>query len=505
MSAYDSLLRRLLDIHRLNQAGAVLGWDQQCYMPAGGAGARAAQLATLSRMAHEMHVADETRRLIEAAEAEGAEEGSDKALCLRRVRRDFDQAVKLPVDLVEAMVRETSLAHEVWVEARANSDFAKFASVFERILDLLRRQADCLGWTATPYDALLDQYEPGMRTAEVRRVFEELKPGILPLLDIVRSAPAIDDSPLRRDFDEAGQIAFGEMVVRKLGFDFAHGRQDRAVHPFCTGLDRTDVRITTRVEKNWLPCALMGTIHEAGHGMYEQGFDPADDGTPLSGATSLGFHESQSRLWENTIGRSRFFWNHFYPGLQRQFPGVLDDVDVHAFYRAINKVEPSFIRVEADEVTYNLHVMLRFELEVELLEGKLAVADLPEAWNARFEQYLGLVPPDDAHGCLQDVHWSAGLFGYFPTYSLGTLLSAQLFDQARKDVPAIDDDLVKGEYGSLLTWLREKVHRPGRRYEPAELVERVCGGPLDSAPYVRYLHDKYRGIYLAERRDRTRP
>ncbi len=504
MSPYDSLLRRLLDIQRINQASAVLGWDQQCYMPAGGGAARAAQLATLGRISHEMFTADETRQLLDSAEKEGADPDSDQALCLRRVRRDFDQSSKLPAELVESLLRETSLAHEVWVEARAESNFDKFAPVFERILDLLRRQADCYGWSETPYDALLDQYEPGMRTAEVRRVFDELKPGILPILDIVRSAPAIDDSPLRRDFDEAGQIAFGEMVVRKLGFDFSHGRQDRAVHPFCTGLDRTDVRITTRVERNWLPCALMGTIHEAGHGMYEQGFHPDDDGTPLSGSASLGFHESQSRLWENIIGRSRFFWNHFYPGLQRQFPGVLEDVDVHAFHRAINKVEPSFIRVEADEVTYNLHVLLRFELEVELLEGKLAVADLPDAWNARFEKYLGLTPPDNARGCLQDVHWSAGLFGYFPTYSLGTLLSSQLFEQARTDVPAIDEDLMKGEYASLLAWLREKVHHPGRRYEPAELVERICGRPLDSTPFVSYLHEKYRGIYLAERRDRPR-
>ncbi|MFM7321249.1 MAG: carboxypeptidase M32, partial [Armatimonadota bacterium] len=441
-----------------------------------------------------------TRTALEGAEANGEDPASDRGLTLRRVRRDFDQAVKIPTDLVEAMLRETALAHDVWVEARAKSDYAAFAPTFSRILDLLRRQADCLGWKETPYDALLDQYEPGMRTAQVRAVFDDLKPGILGLLGVVRDSQPIDDSPLRRDFDESAQIAFGEMVVRKLGFDFEHGRQDRAVHPFCTGLDRSDVRITTRVERDWLPCALMGTIHEAGHGMYEQGFDPADDGTPLSGAISLGFHESQSRLWENIIGRSRFFWNHFFPGLQRQFPGVLDDTDVHRFYRAINKVEPSFIRVEADEVTYNLHVLLRFEIEVELLEGRLNVNDVPEAWNTRMREYLGIVPPDDARGCLQDVHWSAGLFGYFPTYSIGTILSAQLFEKAERDVPTLHEDLVRGEYASLLGWLRAKVHRPGRRYEPTELVERICGAPFTSKPYIRYLHDKYREIYLAERR-----
>lgn len=505
MSQYQDLLSRLAEIRRLQQASAVLGWDQQCYMPAGGAAARAGILGSLGKISHEMFVDDVTQRLLAGAEAEGYDPQSDEGLTLRQVRRNMDQSVKIPTDLVEALLKETTLAHEVWVKARAAKDYSAFAPTFERILELLRRQADCLGYAETPYDALLDLYEPGMRTAQVSAVFEELKPGLLPLIEIVRGVPPIDDSPLRRHFDEAGQIAFGEMVVRRLGFDFAHGRQDRAVHPFCTGLDRTDVRITTRVEANWLPSALMGTIHEAGHGMYEQGYDPKDDGTPLSGAASLGFHESQSRLWENMIGRSRFFWNHFYPGLQRQFPGVLDDVPLHAFYRAINKVEPSYIRVEADEVTYNLHILMRFELEVALLEGTLAVKDLPDAWAEKSRAYLGIVPENDAQGCLQDVHWSAGLFGYFPTYSIGTILSAQLFEKAQEDVPTLDDDLIRGEYGSLLGWLREKVHRPGRRYLPSELVERICGEPFQSKAYVRYLHGKYREIYLAERRDRRRP
>ncbi len=267
------------------------------------------------------------------------------------------------------------------------------------------------------------------------------------------------------------------------------------MHPFCTSFGRDDVRITTRFDRNWLPMALMGTIHETGHALYEQGFDPKDDNTPLADAASLGVHESQSRLWENIVGRSRAFWDVFFPELRQQFPEALADVDVETFYRAVNKVEPSLIRVEADEVTYNLHIMLRFEMELALLEGSLSVADAPEAWNAKMREYLGITPPNDAEGILQDVHWSGGSFGYFPTYSLGTLLSAQLYDKAVADVPSIPGDLARGEFGSLLAWLREHIHRPGRRYLPAELVERACGEPAQSRSYLNYLNTKFRALY----------
>ena len=497
LETYTQLLARLKEITHLARAGAVLGWDQQCYMPPGGAEERAEEFAVIGKFTHELFVSDETRKLLEGAEGEvaGAAADGDPALTLRMVRRDFDQAVKIPTELVSALAREEGLAHEVWVKARQDSDWKQFAPKLEKLLDLSRQKAQCLGYKDRIYDALLDQYEAGRTSAEVETVFDGVRPGLVQLVKDIAAAPPIDDSCLRRDFDEAAQKTFTEKVVARLGYDFTRGRQDKAVHPFCTSFSRNDVRITTRYEKNWLPSALMGSIHETGHALYEQGFDPKDDGTPLSDSASLGVHESQSRMWENIVGRSRAFWEVFYPNLQAQFPGVLDEVSLDSFYRAINKVEPSFIRVEADEVTYNLHIMLRFELEQAMLDGSLKVADVPEAWNEKMRSYLGIVPENDAMGCLQDVHWSAALFGYFPTYSLGTILSAQLYEKALKDNPAITADLEKGEFASLLEWLRQNVHRAGRRYLPAELVERACGEPAHSRSYLSYLNHKFRTVY----------
>jgi carboxypeptidase Taq len=497
MQNLDALKARLADIIHLRRAGAVLGWDQQCYMPHGGAPERAEEFAVLGKIAHELFVADETRRLLEGAEQEvgSLSPDSDEAAMVRVVRRDFVQSVKIPTALVAEMGKATALAHETWVKARQDSDWKQFSPTLDHLLDLSRQVATHLGYEDQMYDALLDQYEPGMKTREVERVFGELRPGLVDLVKTLKAAPQIDDSVLRRDYDEAGQLAFGEMVIKRLGFDFGRGRQDRAVHPFCTSFGRDDVRITTRFERDWLPSALMGTIHETGHALYEQGFDPKDDNTPLGDAASLGFHESQSRLWENIVGRSRPFWNIFYADLQKQFPGTLDDVDLDTFYRAINRVEPSFIRVEADEVTYNLHIMLRFEMEKAMLDGKIAVNDIPDAWNEKMRDYLGIVPSSDAEGALQDVHWSGASFGYFPTYALGTLLSAQLYDKALADTPSIASDLEKGEFGSLLAWLRENVHRPGRRHLPADLVQRICGEPAQSRSYLNYLNTKFRDVY----------
>jgi carboxypeptidase Taq len=497
MDNYQKLIARLAEIGHLNTALAVLGWDQQCYMPPGGANERSEQYGVLGRLAHEMYVAEETQKLLQAAETEflGAPEDSDEALTLRAVRRDFDKSVKIPGSLVAELGKATALAHEVWVRARAESNWKHFAPTVSHLLDLTRQVAEHLGYTDEIYDALLDQYEPGAKTAEVRRVFDEVRPHLVSLVQALADAPAIDDSCLRRDFAEKSQAAFSLKVIKRLGFDFDRGRLDQAVHPFCTSFTRNDVRITTRYDKNWLPGSLMGSIHETGHALYEQGFDPKDDGTPLSNATSLAFHESQSRLWENVVGRSRGFWEVFYPDLQSAFPGTLDDISLDAFYRAINKVEPSLIRVEADEVTYSLHIMLRFELEQEMVKGTLCVDDIPDAWNEKMRSYLGIVPSNDAVGCLQDVHWSGASFGYFPTYALGSILSAQLFETATTQEPEILVDLGKGEFHSLLFWLREKVHRPGRRYLPSELVQRVCGEPAQSRSYLRYLNRKFREVY----------
>lgn len=497
MENYEALMARLAELGHLGHAMGVLGWDQQCYMPEGGAAERAEEFGVLSKISHEMYVADETRRLLEGAEAEVAGLSSDsrQAMTLRVVRREFDKAVKLPTKLVAELSRATAMAHETWVEARKASDWSKFAPTLEHLIDLSRQVADAYGHDGNRYDALLDQYEPGMKTADVERVFGELRPGLVALVKDIAAATPVSDAVLRRDFDEDAQLKFGEKVIRQIGFDFSRGRQDRAVHPFCTSFGRNDVRITTRFERNWLPSALMGTIHETGHALYEQGYDPGDDNTPLTGAASLGFHESQSRLWENIVGRSRPFWGVFYGDLQAQFPGVLDDVNVDDFYRAINTVTPSLIRVEADEVTYCLHIMLRFEMEKAMISGELAVADVPAAWNEKMRDYLGITPPNDAEGCLQDVHWSGASFGYFPTYALGTMLSAQLYDKALADVPAIPAQLASGDFSGLLGWLRTNVHSVGQRYLPGELVERICGEPAQSHSYLKYLNDKFRDVY----------
>ncbi|MBC8140188.1 MAG: carboxypeptidase M32 [Armatimonadetes bacterium] len=497
MENYAKLLARMKEIGHLSSAAAVLGWDQQCYMPPGGAPERAEQLALLGTLAHEKFTDESTGALLAAAEAEVAllDDGSDEKLTLRVLRRDYDQAVKIPASLVAELAKAEALGHEVWVQAREKSDFAHFAPTLEKILELSRQKAQYLGYEDHPYNALLDRYEPGATVAQVDRVFAELRGGLVELVAYIKTRPQVSDKPLRRGFPEQGQRTFAEAVIAKMGFDFDRGRQDKAVHPFCTSFGKDDVRITTRYETDWLPAALMGTIHETGHALYEQGFQEKDTNTPLGGAVSLGIHESQSRLWENIVGRSRAFWDIHYGELQLTFPGALDDVSVNDFYRAINKVEPSFIRVEADEATYCLHVMLRYEIEKRMVAGELAVADVPGAWNALMEEYLGVTPDSDANGCLQDVHWSSGLFGYFPTYALGTMLASQLYDKATGDNPQIKTDLNKGEFASLLAWLRTNVHAPGRRYLPAELVERVCGEPAQSRSYLKYLNDKFRAIY----------
>jgi len=469
-------------------------------MPPGGASARAAQLTALVRVIHRKMTGDRAAHLLDAAERAGGgldADGDDAAL-LRAARRDFDQMTKVPESLAAELTRVTTLAHEEWAAARAASDWGGFAPWLEQILDLTRQQADHLGHGGERYDALLDQYEPGMTTAQVRAMFDALQPATVSLVRRIaeRGPQAIDDSVLHRDFDEEEQEAFGNGVVRALGFDWDRGRQDRAVHPFCTSFGSGDVRITTRFDRRFLPTALFGSIHETGHALYEQGFAARYAGGPLAEAASLGVHESQSRLWENLVGRSRPFWSHFFPSLQAAFPDALAGEDADSFYRAANKAEPSLIRVEADEVTYNLHILLRFEMEQALLSGALAVADAPAAWNARTKELFGLTPPDDAHGILQDVHWAGGMIGYFPTYTVGNLLSVQLYEKADADGGGqLATQIGAGEFGPLLGWLRENVHQWGRKYLPGDLIGRAVGGPLDPAPYLRYLETKFGALY----------
>jgi len=499
MSKLQELKTHLADVIHLQHAAGVLGWDQQTYMPPGGAEARAEQLATLSRLAHEMFVAETTGALLEqaAAEVDGAGYDSDEAALVRVVQHDYDLATRVPTKLVEEIARTTTLAHEVWAKARQENDFASFAPMLDKIYDLMRQQAVALGYEDRMYDALLDQYEPGMKTAQVEALFAELREELVPFVAaIFERLDAVDDTPVKLNYDVDKQAEFGLKVIEQLGYDMTRGRQDKAVHPFTTEFSINDVRITTRYQEDWMPAALFGSIHEAGHAMYEQGSDPRLEGTMLAGGTSLGVHESQSRMWENLVGRSRGFWQYFYPDLQKLFPEQLGAVNLDAFYKAINAVSRSLIRVEADEVTYNLHIMLRFEMENDLLEGKLAVKDAPDYWNAKMESYLGITPPDNGkHGVLQDVHWSSGLVGYFPTYSLGNFLSVQYWDKALADVPSIPDDIASGNFATLLDWLRANIHVHGRKYWPTELTERVTGEPIQVRSFMRYLKDKYTPIY----------
>src|SRR5215210_1191752 len=495
-TAFEQLKERLATISDLGSVRSLLFWDQQTYMPGGGVVGRAEQMATLSWLSHEMLVDDETERLLDASGE--PDPASEEGALVRRARRDYERATKLPAKLVAQISRVTAVAEPAWVRAREESHWSLFAPHLEEILSLKREAAEHLGYEDHPYDALLDAYEPGAKKERLEVMFEELKVGIVPLIRAVaeRSQDGEDRAaPLRGAFDEAKQEKFGRAVISTFGYDWERGRQDRSVHPFCVSPGQDDVRITTRFDGGWLAPALFGTMHEAGHALYTQGVDPGYARTPLEGGTSMGVHESQSRLWENLVGRSRPFWSYYYPKLQEVFPETLSGVDSESFYRAINVLEPSEIRVEADEVTYNLHILLRFELEAALIEGSLSVADLPAAWNARMEEYLGLTPRNDALGVLQDIHWADGLFGYFPTYAIGNVLSVQFFDEAVKAHPEIPEQMEGGESSTLLGWLRENVHRHGARYYPDELVERATGRPLDTAPYLSYLKNKFGELY----------
>jgi carboxypeptidase Taq len=497
----EELKKYLGEFADLSHAAAILSWDQQTYMPPGAAEARAAQLTTLRKLAHERLVSDEVGRLLEELAAETADLDPDsyEASLVRVTRRKRDREVKLPTDLVARLSRARALGHHAWEQARAASDFYLFLPHLEELIGLAQETAEALGYEERPYDALLDRFEPELKTSQVEALFAELKAGLVPLVRaIAERQDSIDDSFLCGEFDVDRQWAFGLEVVKRMGYDLKHGRQDRAAHPFTTSFTPADVRITTRVYPDQLKPALFATIHEAGHALYEQGISRELTRSPLGDTASLGVHESQSRMWENIVGRSRGFWSYWLPRLRQSFEPQLEGVGDEAFYRAINRVQPSLIRVEADEVTYNLHIFLRFEMENLMLEGKVRAADLPELWNAKMVEFLGVQPPNDALGVLQDVHWSSGLMGYFPTYTLGNLLSAQFYRQAVAEVPAIPEEIERGEYASLLGWMRERIHCRGAKDTPAELVQRITGGPMRTEPFLEYVRTKYRELYGLE-------
>jgi carboxypeptidase Taq len=489
-AALAELRERVAEIHDLDRATSLLGWDQQVKMPPGGGGVRAEQLATLQRIAHEALTSDDVGRLLDslAPHEDSLDYDSDEASLIRLVRRDWEKARRVPAELQGEMSKAASLAMPVWVKARQEKDFAQFLPALERNFELRRKYVECFDDYDEPYDVLLDDFEPGMKTAEVRSVFERLKEEQVPL---VAAARAEGERPLRgRSYPLEGQQAFELAVIERFGYDPSEWRLDTAVHPFASSIGIGDIRLTTRYFDDNLD-GLFGTMHECGHGLYENGVARELERTPLAHGASLGLHESQSRMWENLVGRSMPFWRHFYPALQRTFPDALGGVELDEWYRSVNWVEPSLIRVEADEATYNLHIILRFELEQELLAGTVDPKELPEIWNQRMRDYLGVDPPDDALGVLQDMHWAVGAIGYFSTYALGNVISGQLWEKVNAEVPDLPAQFEQGEFGALAGWLRENLWRHGRKYTPRELVERITGGGLDPEPYLRYLRGKY--------------
>jgi carboxypeptidase Taq len=496
-TALEQLREILAEVSDLNRAASVLGWDQETYMPPGGVKARANQLSTLRRLSHVRFTSDEVGRLLDAAAGETAalDPDSDDARLITVTRRDYDKSRRIPSELVAEITRTSAMARPAWIEARQKGDWSIFAPHLEKTIGLNQKQADALGYEVHPYDALLDRGEPGMTAAQLRGLFEELKTAIVPLVrQIADKADAVDDSCLYGDFDEQTQLAFGMEVVKQFGYDTNRGREDLTAHPFCTNFSPDDVRITTRVGRDFLSMALFGTMHESGHAMYEQGVDPALDRTPLCRGASPGVHESQSRLWENLVGRSRPFWQGMFPRIQATFP-QLKGVDEEGFYRAVNKGMPSLIRVEADEVTYNLHILLRYEMEMAMMDGALKVADIPEAWNAKMQDYLGIQPPNVSDGALQDIHWSGFAFAGFPSYTLGNIIGAQLMAKARAQMPNLDAQIAAGEFSHLLKWLQTNLYRHGRKFTPNELLQRITGEPLSTKPWAAYVRAKFGELY----------
>jgi carboxypeptidase Taq len=483
------------EVADLNAAASVLDWDQQVNMPSAGAEARGNQLGTLGKLSHQIFTSDEVGKLLEELGSDAAGLSPDDEAVVRVAKRDYDKNTRVPPAFITEMAMVSTRGHEAWVEARSKSNFSIFQPHLEKIVDMVRQYVSFFPPADHPYDTLLDDYEPGMKTADVQSIFNGLRSKQVELLKQIASAKQVKDSFLHKRYDEKKLWDFGVDVVAKFGYDWKRGRQDKAAHPFETSFSVNDVRITTRFEQNNPFANLFGTMHESGHAMYEQGISLAYERTPLQHGTSLAVHESQSRMWENLVGRSKPFWKYFYPRLRKLFPSQLGNVDLKTFYKGINKVEPSLIRVNADEATYNLHIMLRLELEIAMVEGKVAIKDLPEIWNARMKDYLGVVPPNDALGVLQDIHWSGGMIGYFSTYALGNLVSAQLWEKINRDLPDLDEQISKGKFESLLGWLHENIHQHGRKYDPQVLVQKVTGSKITPEPYVRYLTNKYTEIY----------
>ncbi|MBK8020397.1 MAG: carboxypeptidase M32 [Chloroflexi bacterium] len=488
---------RLLEVSDLSGASSVLGWDQSTYMPPGGGPARSRQTALIGRLAHERFTSPEIGRLLDELEPyrEGLPYDHDDAALLRVTRRDYERQVKVPSAFLGEFMEHSGNLFDTWTRARPANDFGMVRDALSKSVDYSRKFSEFFPHEHIG-DPLINFADYGMSAETVRTLFEALRAELVPIVQAITSQPPADNSFLKQYFPQDKQLEFGAAVIKDYGYDFNRGRQDLTHHPFMTRFSAGDIRITTRVDEHFLTDALFSTLHEAGHALYEQGIDVAYDGSPLGGGTSAGVHESQSRTWENLVGRSRAFWTHYYPKLQQTFPEQLGSVSLDSFYRAINKVERSLIRVDADEVTYNLHVMIRFGLELDLLEGTVSVADLPEEWRARYTRDLGITPPDDKDGILQDVHWYGGFVGgAFQGYTIGNLISAQFYEAALQAHPEIETEIGQGKFDTLLQWSRDNIHKPGSKYTANELIERVTGASLQVAPLIRYLKNKYGELY----------
>jgi carboxypeptidase Taq len=494
----NELYGNMHDLAILRSCEALLDWDERTHMPRNGSEHRGNQMALLAGMVHEKFVSPRNGELINELISNGLNPDDDNldSANIRELKKAYDKIIKIPKSLVEELSRTVTMSQGVWTEAREKSDFAMFKPWMEKVVSLKRQQAEAVGYKTVAYDAMLDDFEPGASTVTISKVFEGLRDELVPLIAKIKdSGKGPDTSIIMRNYPIDRQATFGAEAAKAIGYDFNAGRIDVTAHPFCTGIGPQDIRITTRYNPNHFPQAFFGILHEAGHALYEQGLPHDKYGLPVGETASLGIHESQSRMWENLVARSRAFWRHFYPKAQATFPESLGSVTAEQFYFAVNDVRPSFIRVEADEATYNLHILLRFEMEQAFFSGDLKIDDVPGVWNEKFKKYFGITPAKDSDGCLQDVHWSAGLIGYFPTYTLGNIYSAQFFQKAKADLGNLDSQIVAGNFGGLLGWLRSNIHCQGMRYRAEDLVKRVTGQPLNHKPLIDYLNTKYGELY----------
>lgn len=488
---YRTLLRKFSDV---NFANAVLGWDQEVMMPPKGAEHRAQQVATLAGISHEQSTSNELGILLNELKTDASLSEQEK-LNIKRSLKDYTDRKKFTTEYVETLSHAISEAFQSWQAAKKENNFKLFEPKLQKLVELKRKECEIYGYKDQPYDAQLDQYEPGTTTKDIDALFADVRKKLVPFIKQIADAPQNDSSFMYKHYEKDKQWHYGLDILKQMGYDFEAGRQDISSHPFTINFGPQDVRVTTRIDENNFNEMLWSCIHEGGHALYEQGLAPENYGLPSGETISLGIHESQSRLWENNIGRGLPFWNAQYPKLQKLFPENLKDISVKSFYKAMNQVKPSFIRTNADELTYHTHIMIRFEIEKALIQGTIQVNQLPEYWNAKYKEYLGIDVPDDTQGVLQDVHWSHGSFGYFPTYSLGSFYAAQFYAQAVKDIPGLEKGIENGNTLPLLTWLRDKVHRHGRFFTAEELCINITGEKLNFNYFMQYAQKKYTGIY----------